>query len=598
MKLVILLKRIDVSPALLLVPLLLGGLAAVLEGLSIGLSVPILNGLVQGDYGFITSGRIGEFVHRYIPSHYLQGVSRPLLLLCSVVFLLQLTKAVVFSLARLSAVYFCQLVAHRIRTTAFYQCINFGKQFFDFKDSGKLHAVISTFSVELAIIMEQGISRVALILPVIVYLFMLLYISWKATLVIFALIPVAVLAKPLFSRISEISTQYAHYGKKINSELQRTLSAIITIKSNSTELQENDRFANASKERCTTAVELGKQLLLADLALKVLTLILIGVCGLVLVFIVRGQISGQLASYLVYLYVLKKSAETLRMSGNVFGLLKSVDALIDSILELFSFSSEKYILVDGKRNFSGLESRIEICNLSFFYKDNEPVLHDISFTINRGEMLALVGPSGAGKSTIAQLLIRLYEVPAATIFYDGVDIRDFKLSSLRERTAFVSQSGNLFSDTLRANLTYGVGRDVTDEDLHRVIRLARLERVLENLPEGLETKIGDRGTRISGGEAQRVAIARAMLKDADLYILDEATSALDATTERSVQDALDELSRDKTVVVIAHRFATLKNADRIVTIDNGRIVEEGPLPELLENRGLFAELWKAQELFF
>ncbi|MBI3315356.1 MAG: ATP-binding cassette domain-containing protein, partial [Candidatus Omnitrophica bacterium] len=234
-------------------------------------------------------------------------------------------------------------------------------------------------------------------------------------------------------------------------------------------------------------------------------------------------------------------------------------------------------------------------HLNFFYREKRPVLRDLSVSIKKGQMTAIVGPTGTGKTTLVHLLMRFYDCPPGSILVDGADIRDFKLNSWVERTAFVSQDPMLFNDTLRANIIYGLNRPVTDGEIMDAARKARLEDVILKLPEGLDTVIGERGAMLSGGEKQRVSITRAFLKDAEILILDEATSALDTKTERSIQQAIDEMGKKRTVIVIAHRLSTVVNADKVVVIEGGCVVEQGTLKTLLDQKGKFYEYWEAQK---
>jgi ABC-type multidrug transport system fused ATPase/permease subunit len=255
----------------------------------------------------------------------------------------------------------------------------------------------------------------------------------------------------------------------------------------------------------------------------------------------------------------------------------------------------KYIIPDGKQAFTGITGPIEFRNLSFSYPDSPPVLHDVSFTIEKGQMTALVGPSGAGKTTLVHLLARLYDVPPNTLLIDGTDIRSFSQKSLHRSIALMSQDPYIFNDTLRNNVVFGIEELVTDEKLEQVLTQARLKRFVQGLPLGLETRIGDRGINLSGGQRQRVAIARALLKEASLVILDEATSSLDSKSERLIQSAIEDAVKNRTAVVIAHRLSTVKRADKLIVLNEGRVVEGGTLSQLLENKGLFYELWQEQK---
>ncbi|MED1065988.1 ABC transporter ATP-binding protein [Bacillus paralicheniformis] len=240
-----------------------------------------------------------------------------------------------------------------------------------------------------------------------------------------------------------------------------------------------------------------------------------------------------------------------------------------------------------------LEGNIVFKNVTFGYEKHKPVLQGVDLSITAGETVAFVGPSGAGKTTISSLIPRFYDIDGGSITIDGIDIRDMTKSSLRSQIGIVQQDVFLFTGTLRENIAYGK-LDATDEEIQRAAKMAHLEQLIESLPDGYETQVGERGLKLSGGQKQRIAIARMFLKNPPILILDEATSALDTETEQVIQNALTELAKDRTTLVIAHRLATIRNADRIVVVTENGIAEEGTHDELVERGGIFANLHRVQ----
>ncbi|PYS25758.1 MAG: ABC transporter ATP-binding protein, partial [Acidobacteria bacterium] len=247
----------------------------------------------------------------------------------------------------------------------------------------------------------------------------------------------------------------------------------------------------------------------------------------------------------------------------------------------------------GAKTAPRFKGKIEFDHVSFSYDRNQPVLNDLSLKIEPGQLAALVGPTGAGKTTIASLLPRFYETVSGQIRIDGTDIRRFKQKSLREQISFVLQETLLFRATVAENIAYGKP-NATHEEIVRAAKLANADEFIDRMPDGYDTMIGERGVTLSGGQRQRVTIARAIIRDSPILILDEPSAGLDAASEKLVFDALENLMEGKTSIVIAHRLATVRRADVIFVIDQGRVVEQGTHEELLAGGGLYSRLYELQ----
>ena len=242
------------------------------------------------------------------------------------------------------------------------------------------------------------------------------------------------------------------------------------------------------------------------------------------------------------------------------------------------------------------EGRVEYDAVDFAYEDEtegEPVIDGVSLTVTPGETAALVGPTGAGKSTVCKLLLRLYDVDSGAIRIDGQDVRETTLDSLRKAVGYVSQDAYLFDGTVRENLAYGAF-EATDEELVEAARAAEAKAFTERLPQGYDTRVGERGVKLSGGQRQRLTLARAMLGDFSIVVLDEATSAVDTETEAAIQRSLARLTEDRTTSVIAHRLSTVRDADTVLVLDDGRITERGTHDDLIAEDGLYVNLWRVQ----
>ena len=241
-----------------------------------------------------------------------------------------------------------------------------------------------------------------------------------------------------------------------------------------------------------------------------------------------------------------------------------------------------------------VRGEVEFRDVSFEYAtENGAVLHDVNLSVPAGTTLAIVGRSGSGKSTLVSLLPRFYDPTSGLVLIDGVDIRDYRLADLRRQMSLVSQEVVLFNESIRNNILFGAA-DITEAQLLAAASAAYVMEFAEQLPQGLDTEVGDRGVLLSGGQRQRIAIARALLRDTPILILDEATSSLDTAAERHIQDALDRLVKNRTTLVIAHRLSTIEGADRILVMSDGRVVESGAHAELLAQHGVYAELHRLQ----
>ena len=270
-------------------------------------------------------------------------------------------------------------------------------------------------------------------------------------------------------------------------------------------------------------------------------------------------------------------------------------AAAESIFALIDEAPERD---NGQKTIDRAQGNIRFSHASYTHHGSKgPVLHDINIDIRAGETIALVGPSGGGKTTLASLLPRFYNPTAGQILLDGVDTQEIQLISLRKQIAYVGQHIILFNDTVASNIAYGAQqRDVTAEEIREAAEKAHALEFIEKLPQQFDTLIGENGVRLSAGQRQRIAIARALIKNAPILILDEATSALDTESEKIVQLALDELRSGRTSLIIAHRLSTIQNADRILAMKDGRIVEAGTHDELLQRNGIYAKLYTTQSI--
>jgi subfamily B ATP-binding cassette protein MsbA len=307
----------------------------------------------------------------------------------------------------------------------------------------------------------------------------------------------------------------------------------------------------------------------------------------------RAQISQQLMTggmFLAFIVALVKLYDPVRRLSGINNSFQQAFGASERIFGILELSPERDTGTVALPQFS---RSIDFQNVDFAYSPGLPVVENVSFSVHRGEIVAIVGPSGAGKSTLANLVPRFFDVSAGSIAIDSVDVRDCTLASLRRQTAVVTQDVILFDDTIRANIAYG-DPEASPEAVLKAAKAALVDDFVSVLPDRYETRIGERGLRLSGGERQRISIARALLKNAPILILDEATSSLDAESEVYVQQALQNLMEGRTTIVIAHRLSTVRRADRIVVLAEGRVQEIGNHEDLIARRGIYWKLYNLQ----
>ena len=418
------------------------------------------------------------------------------------------------------------------------------------------------------------------------------YREWRLALLAMAVFPLAVLLiVHLGKRIRRISHQSQVANSHLYTVLQESLIGQRIVKAFTREDYEQQRFFKANWDYFRTRMRLNATRELSPPAME-----LLGSFGMAAIIFYGGyaviqgtSTPGTFFSFLAALLMLYQPIKSLS------GVQNTIQEGLAAAVRVFGLMDREPEIQDASDAVALplIQREIACRGVAFAYAGDRPVLQDIDLTVGRGELVALVGPSGAGKSTLLNLLPRFYEVGRGTIRIDGQDIRRSTLGSLRGQIGVVTQQTILFNDTVRHNVAYG-RLDAGEDEIVAALKAAHAHDFVMALPQGLETVIGEQGVRLSGGERQRLAIARALLKDPPILILDEATSSLDSESEREVQQALDRLITGRTTLVIAHRLSTVRNADRIVVLDEGRIVETGPHTDLLQKDGLYRRLYEMQ----
>ncbi|WP_226659043.1 ABC transporter ATP-binding protein [Pseudalkalibacillus hwajinpoensis] len=420
---------------------------------------------------------------------------------------------------------------------------------------------------------------------------LMLMINWKLAVLSFIVIPLLIILAIYFNKkMTKTFRRMFQDVAEINSRVEDSIGGIRVVQAFANERHEQEKFRQNNESYRSTKLQsykiMAQNVMSNYLLMRVVTLftLLFGTF-----FVISGELTyGEFVAFIL-------------LSNILIGPIQKINAVIESYPKGIAGFKRYTEIIDTDPDIQDAEDAIEMAlsgeiryrNVSFGYEGYEPVLNEISLSIQPGETVAFVGPSGAGKTTLCSLLPRFYEIQDGTITINGIDIRELKLSALRSQIGIVQQDVFLFSGTFRENIAYG-NLLASDEEILEAAKKAKLDEFIYSQPEGLDTVIGERGVKLSGGQKQRLAIARMFLKNPPILILDEATSALDTETEVAIQKSLEELTEGRTTLVIAHRLATIKNADRIMVVTKDGIAEQGNHAELIESSGIYSRLHKAQ----
>lgn len=482
-------------------------------------------------------------------------------------------------------------VVHTLRCEIFDKYTTLPNDYFDNQNSGHLlsrvtynvQQVTSAATDAIKVVIREGLTVIGL-------LGYLIYVNWKLSLIFIVIAPfIGLLVNYAGKRFKAISKRIQTSMGDITHVTSELVNNYRVVRSFGGEQYEKERFKKASFSNLRQAM---KMVQTGAINTPVLQLIVASALALMIYLALLLMTDASPGDFVAYITAAGLMPKSIRQLSEINANIQKGIAGAESIFEILDVKPEKD---SGEYEIERVKGHIEIKNMSFTYPAvEEPVLKNINLNIKPGMMVALVGKSGSGKTTLANLIPRFYQHQQGDILLDGVDVNDYTLKNLRQHISLVTQNITLFNDTIANNIAYGALRETPLDEIKKAARDANAEEFIEQLPEGWNTLVGENGVKLSGGQRQRIAIARALLKNAPILIFDEATSALDTESEKLIQQAMDALTHNTTTLVIAHRLSTIQNADLIIVMDKGKIIEQGSHKTLIMNNSSYKKLLNNQ----
>ena len=566
-------------------------LASAFEGFSIGMLVPFLSS-IQGIEDYSVFPRPIQLIIKYF-DRYTPGTQ--ILFAIGLAITGVLLKNLFLAVSIKLGFWLSGKLTAELRSRAADTLLDVGLGFYDESRTGHLTEYVIGHTHRLGRLFEAAAYLIVNCINFIVLFALLFLLSWKLTLIAIALTGfIAVLLSGYINTLSRLSKTAAEDAREFSGTLHETITGIRLIKSLVKEKIMGSLIKSRIEKVRQDEYELNYKTDMTHIYTEMLGVVVITV--IFLIGLMKYNISNKvlITQLIPFIYIINRLLYILKTMNHIKGNIVSGLPYIDLIFDLVRKDNKPFI-TDGQTPFTGLEKGIDFSSVTFAYNtDSSPVLEGASFHIPRGRTTAFVGESGAGKSTVINLLLRFYEPQGGEILIDGAPIHSFSIDSYRERIGIVSQDTFIFNDSVRSNIAFGALGTPTEEEIVEAARKAGAHEFIEGLSSGYDTILGDRGVKLSGGERQRISIARAILRNPEILILDEATSSLDTRTEILIHRAISELSLNKTVVIIAHRLSTVKSADRIVVLKNGRVAETGSEADLIGRKGEYYNLAKGQ----
>lgn len=566
---------------------ILGVLSSFFEGLGISLFMPLLQSLSQTDSQTASSNFFIDILNRIFIN--ISTNNRFIIIALCILVSIVLKNCLVYSNTILFG-WLNSRIGHRLRSGIFNQFLTVTYSFLEGHDSGKLINTLASETWRTGQALSTLVSLIITICTITVYVFLLLLISWQLTLTVsFLMVLISLVIQLVTRSVKTLGEQAVEANSALGNRMWEGLAGMKVIRSFGRESYEQERFDVISKTVRKTFLKLD----ILSGAVGPISEVLSAVLLLCILVIALLQDRSSLPTLLIFIFILYRLQPQVKQLDSARVGLIALTSSVQDVTYFLDHSDKPYIR-SGHIDFKTLEQGIYFESVNFSYNPLEkPALQNISMCIPKGKTTAIVGPSGAGKSTLIGLICRFYDLTSGEIYVDRSSLQELNLTEWRNQIAIVSQDVYMFSTTVLENIAYG-RLDATEKEIIEAAKLANAHDFIMQLPEGYNTKVGDRGVRLSGGQRQRIALARAIVRNPQILILDEATNALDTISEHLIQEALNTLSQNRTVIVIAHRLSTIEQADQIIVLNEGRVVEQGHLQELLEQKGLFAQLYHLQ----
>ena len=564
----------------------LGLLASLAEGLGITLFIPLLQTSSSVD-----SSQSSNYFLRYLDA-ILTGVStqQRILIIAGAIFTTIIVKSTLkFSSAVIFSWYNCR-INHRLRSGIFQQFLNVSYKFLNTQDSGKLINTLAGETWRASDALSVLFNAIINICTIVVFVILLLLISWQLTLLVSgSLFLISLIIRIITFQSKKLGKTAVNVNQVLTKLMWEGFSGMKVIRYFGREGYEQARFDRASKDVRDTFFRMH----VLSAVVNPISEILSGILLVSMLVIFLWQNSTSLPTLLTFIFILYRLQPIVTKLDGCRVSLSVLSNSVEDVMYLLNSSDKPYIR-SGNIAFQGFKKEISLEAVSFAYNSGDKIaLQDVSIRIPKGKTTAFVGTSGAGKSTLISLLYRFYDPNEGVIKVDGRPLKKLHLQDWRSHLAIVSQDIYMFSVSIRENIAYG-RLNATDAEIIEAAQLANAHEFISQFPAGYDTIVGDRGVRLSGGQRQRIALARAIISQPEILILDEATNALDSIAEDLIQEAIATLSKKCTVIAIAHRLSTIEKAERIIVLEEGRVVEQGNLQQLIEHQGLFAKLYALQ----